>query len=295
MYTDTLFNFTQMIQNKTAEEGADILTSMAASRPFFALDTGVTSDDIYDRCDRIHKCMDLMDNDEDKKCIQRIMYFSAGVMGDSDSVENRFDYVEDLEKTILAFKSSSDPFASHLVAIGPCGIDHDWDSVEYEGRDHDYFDNSTIDDERNLFALQLTLGKKLDMPVIVHSRRGFKDTSDVLKAVKWNKGVIHGYSYSRSELEFFLDLGWYIGFNGEVTYSGKKMFSDMEEIVTYVPKDRILIESDSPYYAPVPLKNTENTPSNISYTYEYIASKRNISTAKLNDYVDKNCQRLFKL
>ncbi|MCR5607027.1 MAG: TatD family hydrolase [Treponema sp.] len=295
MYTDTLFNFWQITENEGIEEGTEILSEMAKSKPSFALDAGIRADDIYARVDRIRDCISAIENDENRRCIEKIIHFAAGIMGDSDSVENRFDYVENLENTINDFKSSDDEYASRLVAIGPCGIDHDWDSVEYEGRDHEYFDSHMVAGERDLFALQLTLAKKLNMPLILHSRKGFKDTADVLKAVKWNKGVVHGYSYSKSDLDFFLDLGWYISFSGSVTYSGKKAALDMAETVSYVPKDRILIETDSPYYAPVPLKNTYNNPNNINYIYEYIAAKRGITASKLSSIVDSNCEKLFSL
>ena len=293
MNSDILFNFTQMINDSGADFGAQILQEMAASKPFFALDSGIKADDIWARAEAVRECLELIENDETKRLARQMIYFSAGIMPDLDAVENRYDYIENLEDTITGFKDSDDDFAEKLVSIGPCGIDHDWESVEYEGREHDYFDHSTISDEKDLFALQLTLGKKLNMPVIVHSRKGFQETADVLKAVKWNKGVIHGYSYSRSELDFFLDLGWYISFNGEVTYAGKKGAADMAELINYVPKDRILIETDSPYYAPVPLKNTANTPGNISYIYEYAATKREMATSKLAAAVEDNCRKLF--
>ena len=67
----------------------------------------------------------------------------------------------------------------------------------------------------------------------------------------------------------------------------------MAELINYVPKDRILIESDSPYYAPVPLKNTSNTPNNISYIYDYVASKRETAASKLAASVEENCRKLF--
>lgn len=293
MYSDLLFNFSQMTQDSGLDFGAQVLAEMAASKPLFALDSGIKADDIWHRVDDVHEAIQLIEDADAQRIANQMMYFSAGIMGDLDSVENRYEYIETLEDTITSFKDSDDEYSNRLIAIGPCGIDHDWDSVEYEGREHDYFDNSTISDERDLFALQMTLGKKLDMPVIVHSRRGFNETADVLKAIKWNKGVVHGYSYSKSELDFFLDLGWYISFSGAVTYSGKKGAQDMADIVSYVPKDRILIESDSPYYAPVPLKNTINTPNNMHYIYEYIASKRNVSTAKLSSVVDDNFKKLF--
>lgn len=293
MYSDLLFNFTKMTQTSDSDFTAQVLTEMATSKPFFALDTGIKADDLWNRVDLVREAIELIDDDNAKRIANQMMYFSAGIMGDLDSVENRYEYIETLEDTITSFKDSDDEFANRLVALGTCGIDHDWDSVEYEGREHDYFDNQTVSEERDLFALQMALAKKLNLPVIVHSRKGFNETSDVLKAIKWNKGVIHGYSYSKSELDFFLDLGWSISFSGAVTYSGKKAAQDMAELVAYVPKDRLFIETDSPYYAPVPLKNTSNTPNNIHYIYEYIASKRNVSSAKLSAAIDENFKKLF--
>lgn len=295
MYSDCLFNFFEISENEGLDRAADILSIMAVKNPAFGLDCGIRQGDIWRRAERIRECIDLLVNEKEQQNIKNMIHFAAGIMPDSDSVENRFQAVEALEETIKDFKSSDDEFADRLVAIGPCGIDHDWDSVEYKGRDHEYFDYSTIEDEKDLFALQLTLGKKLDMPVIVHSRKSFKDTMDVLKAIKWNKGVIHGFSYNQAELETFLNLGWYISFSGTVTYGGKKNFQDMAELVAYVPKDRLLIESDAPYYAPVPVKNHDNTPETINYIYEYIASKRNLTAHRICEIIDKNLSTLFNL
>lgn len=293
MYSDLLFNLTQLFKDSDLDSVSQILAEMASNKTLFALDSGIKADDIWDRLRTFEECLDLIEDSDLKKYASQMIYFSAGIMPDLESVENRYDYIENLEDTITDFKDSDSEFADRLIAIGPCGIDHDWESVEYEGRQHDYFDYKTVSDERDLFALQMTLAKKLNMPVIVHSRKGFKETSDVLKAIKWNRGVIHGYSYSKSELDFFLDLGWYISFSGAVTYSGKKNASDMAEIIAYVPKDRILIESDSPYYAPVPLKNTVNTPANMKFIYDYIASKRGLPSSKLSNLVDDNFKKLF--
>lgn len=295
MYSDFLFNFNKIIEETSLEEGLEILKRMAANQPFFCLDSGIKADDIYSRVKKIKQCLELIDEEdlETRRSITNPLYFSAGIMPDYESVENRFAEVELLENTINDFRNSEDDFASRLIAIGPSGIDHDWDSIEYEGRAHDYFDNQTVREEKDLFALQLTLAKKLDLPFILHSRRGFVETADVLKAVKWNKGVVHGFAYSKSELDFFLNLGWYISFCGTVTYGGKKNFSDMAEVVSYVPKDRIIIESDSPYYAPIPLKSVRNEPAHINYIYEYIASKRGMPKHKLSEAVDKNIQKLF--
>lgn len=296
MYSDSFINFSKLIEEQGQDEALQIFTKFSGYEPSFLIDTGIKADDIWARVQSYRQFLDLFDEETDAKIKQRlsnIIYFTAGIMPDYDSVENRFDEVEKLEATINDFKNSDDEYASRLIAIGSSGIDHDWESADFEGREHDYFDLQTIKDERDLFALQLTLAKKLDMPFILHSRKGFNDTSDVLKAVKWNRGVVHGFAYTQSELEFFLNLGWYISFSGTVTYGGKKNFSDMSEVVAYVPKDRILIETDSPYYAPLPLKNNQNNPVNINYIYEYIASKRNISSRKLSEIVDANFHKLF--
>lgn len=293
MYSDLFFNFSQMSQGADPEYGAEIFARMAKSKPFFAMDTGMKADDVWQRAESIRESLDLIEDEIVQKNARQMIYLSAGIMGDYDAIENRYTYIETLEDTINSFRNSDDEFASRLVALGPCGIDHDWESAEYEGRDHEYFDSNTIAEERDLFALEMTLGKKLNLPVIVHSRKGFRETSDVLKAVKWNRGVIHGYSYEKSELDFFLDLGWYISFSGAVTYAGKKGSQDMAELIDYVPKDRLFIETDSPYYAPVPLKNTENTPLNISYIYDYIASKRHVPVSKMGASIEENFKTLF--
>lgn len=292
MYTDTHFNFFEVTEQLGLEEGALALQKMAAEKPGFAMDCGIKENDIWARAARFRECLDLIEDETQRKTLQNIIHFSAGIMPDADSIENRFDAVTELEETIKNFKSE-DEWGNRLVAIGPCGVDHDWDSVEFQGRSHEYFSNDQIDDEINLFALELTLAKKLDMPVILHSRNAFKQTQDVLKAVKHNKGVVHSYSYSKSELDFFLDLGWYISFSGNITYSGKKAIGDMADLISYVPKDQLLIETDSPYYAPVPLKNQVNTPDNIHYIYQFLASKLDTTSRRLSDIVDRNCEKLF--
>lgn len=295
MYSDLLFNFTKILEENSIEESTDILTRVLSTSPVFIMDSGIKPDDLWSRVKKVTQCLESIEDEKKQHTLKNIIYFSAGIMPDLKTVENRFEAVELLENTIVDFKNSETEFSSHLVAIGPSGVDHDWESERYEGRSHEYFDSDAIHDERDLFALQLTLAKKLDLPFILHSRKGFAETTDVLKAIKWNKGVVHGFSYSQKELEFFLNLGWYISFSGTVTYAGKKNFIDMSEAVSYVPKDRIIIESDSPYYAPVPLKGTKNEPANIHYVYEYIASKRGMPVHKLSEAIDKNLQKLFDL
>ena len=294
MYADSFLNFYLTVQEFGLEEGANIL-SRFGSHECLAIDTGLFADDIWKRAELVSKCLDFFDPEKESNLIRKIkqsIYFCAGVMQNSENIEKGEQTIALLEKNITEFRNSENEFSSHLVAIGPCGIDHDWESSENGGRTHDFFDRSSIIEERNFFEQELLLAKKLDLPVIVHSRKSFQHTMDILRVVKWNKGVIHGFSYSLSELEFFLNMGWYISFDGSITFSGKNK-NEIAEMVSYVPLNRLLIESDSPFYAPIPVKGTVNSPENLKYIYEYIASKRKMQSLKLNEKIQNNRKKLF--
>lgn len=294
MYADSFLNFYLTVQEFGLEEGANIL-SRFGSHECLAIDTGLSADDIWKRAELVSKCLDFFDPEKESNLIRKIkqsIYFCAGVMQNSENIEKGEQTIALLEKNITEFRNSENEFSSHLVAIGPCGIDHDWESSENGGRTHDFFDRSSIIEERNFFEQELLLAKKLDLPVIVHSRKSFQHTMDILRVVKWNKGVIHGFSYSLSELEFFLNMGWYISFDGSITFSGKNK-NEIAEMVSYVPLNRLLIESDSPFYAPIPVKGTVNSPENLKYIYEYIASKRKMQSLKLNEKIQNNMKKLF--
>ena len=90
-------------------------------------------------------------------------------------------------------------------------------------------------------------------------------------------------------------MGWYIAFGGGVTYTKKSRMDEMNELLRFVPDDRILLETDAPYLAPVPLRGTENSPVNVRYTYEFISQRRGVSIKKLCDIVDSNCRTLFNM
>ena len=294
MYADSFLNFYLTVQEFGLEEGANIL-SRFGSHECLAIDTGLSADDIWKRAELVSKCLDFFDPEKESNLIRKIkqsIYFCAGVMQNSENIEKGEQTIALLEKNITEFRNSENEFSSHLVAIGPCGIDHDWESSENGGRTHDFFDRSSIIEGRNFFGQELLLAKKLDLPVIVHSRKSFQHTMDILRVVKWNKGVIHGFSYSLSELEFFLNMGWYISFDGSITFSGKNK-NEIAEMVSYVPLNRLLIESDSPFYAPIPVKGTVNSPENLKYIYEYIASKRKMQSLKLNEKIQNNMKKLF--
>lgn len=149
--------------------------------------------------------------------------------------------------------------------------------------------------EKELFELQLEYAKELNLPIIIHSRDAFEDTLDCIKNAGYDNGIIHCYSYGAEEAKAFLERGWYISFSGGVTYTKKSKMEGMKELLTLVPEDRILCETDSPYLAPVPLRGTLNTPVNVEHTYKFIAEIRGTTPEQLSNTVDENIKKLFNL
>lgn len=294
MYADSFINFLELSSSFSTEEIASFLFRFG-NHECFVLDTGTFARDIFKRVDFIQNCLETFDADEQKNIINKIkqsVYFCAGVMPSFKSIENPVNSVCELENAIKEFKASESDFFNHLVAIGPCGLDHDWTSNNENGRTIDFLDRNTIVDEQSLFEQQLLLSKKLDLPVVIHSRKSFQESMDVLRSVKGCRGVVHGFSYSLSELQFFLNMDFYISFDGTVTFSGKTK-AEIEEMVSYVPLNRLLLESDSPYYSPIPVKGTVNTPENLKYIYEFVSAKRKMQPLKLNEKVQNNFKKLF--
>ncbi|MBR5097125.1 MAG: TatD family hydrolase, partial [Treponema sp.] len=176
------------------------------------------------------------------------------------------------------------------------GLDHHWNPSGVDKRAQDDFDASMVEAERELFMMQLELAKELDLPVIVHSRDAFEETLDCVKESGWGeKCVIHCYSYGLEEAKTFLDLGSVISFSGSATYAKKSQLEEKLALLRYVPNDKLFVETDAPYLAPVPLRGKPNNPTYIEWTYKFIAQARGIETEALCQIVDQNARRFFRL
>lgn len=300
MYSDTHFHFehTTIRDNKDfSVNGAEILSQMAKRNCFFGLDIGTEPDDLLKR----QSCMDTaianMSDTFLADKVRKFVHFSAGIWPSVNDIKERHDSMKVLKETIEQVNKNADDDSLNrkIIAIGECGLDHHWNPSGVDGRCEDDFDQEMYIAEKELFSMQLEYAKELNLPIIVHSRDAFEDTYDCIKNSGWNTGIIHCYSYGAEEARKFLDLGWYISFSGGVTYTKKSKMEAMKELVTLVPEERILLETDSPYLAPVPLRGTLNTPLNVEYTYKFIAQIRGTDHEKLSETVDKNIKELFKL
>lgn len=164
------------------------------------------------------------------------------------------------------------------VAIGEIGLDYHWMS-------------SPKEIQQDFFKAQIELAKKLDMPVIVHDREAHGDTLDILKATK-PKGVVHCFSGSKEMAREIIKLGMYIGLNGVVTFNNARKSL---EVVREIPIERLVLETDCPYLAPVPMRGKINNSSYIPYIAEKIAGVLGMDAQELLDITNENAKGLYSL
>jgi len=167
-----------------------------------------------------------------------------------------------------------------VVAIGEIGLDY-------------YWDNESHDVQKKWFVRQLNLARELDLPVIIHSRDAAADTMEIMKEhAQGLRGVIHCFSYSKELAREYVKMGFHIGVGGVVTFkNGKKL----KEIVEEIPLDRILLETDCPYLAPVPFRGKRNSSLYIPYIAEEIANLKGITYDEVVAQTEQNGKELFRI
>jgi TatD DNase family protein len=165
-----------------------------------------------------------------------------------------------------------------VIAVGEIGLDYYWDTVPK-------------DVQLAVFERQLILANELDLPVIIHDREAHGDTLALLQKHR-PKGVLHCFSGSVEMMEEAVKLGLYIGLGGAVTFkNAKKPLA----VAAAVPADRLLLETDCPYMAPVPFRGKRNDSSLIAYVAQVIAQLRNADAQALVDRCRENANRIFGL
>lgn len=295
MFSDTHFHFRTMTEERGVD-GKEVLSALGERNCFFALDIGTRAHDLLERQACVEKTIDGMEGSLGQKA-RDFMYFSAGIWPDVESIKDRTVQMAVLEKQIELACGCKDGNALNRkpVAIGECGLDHHWNPSGVDGRCESDFDQQVYEGEREMFEMQLELGKKTNLPVLVHSRDAFEGTLECIKNVGYNNGIIHCYSYGLEEARKFLDLGWYIALGGGVTYTKKSKMEEMKELIRFIPEDLLLCETDAPYLAPVPFRGQVNTPVLVEQVYRFISEIRGISAEALSEKVDFNIKKLFNI
>ena len=175
-------------------------------------------------------------------------------------------------------QNSSNP---KVVAIGEIGLDY-YCVKEEEQRAK----------QRLWFNKQMDLAKKLEMPVIIHSRDAAEDTLNTIKLYNNShvKGIVHCYSYSKEIAMEYVKMGWYIGVGGVVTFKNAKK---LVETVEAIPLESIVLETDCPYMAPVPHRGERNSSIFLSHVAEKIAEIKNISVAEVENVTYQNALNIY--
>jgi TatD DNase family protein len=166
------------------------------------------------------------------------------------------------------------------VAVGECGLDY-------------HYDNSPRDAQRATFSAQIAIAAEMKKPLVVHTRDAEDDTRLMIREARTAgaSGVLHCYTGSHGLARFAIDAGWYVSFSGIITF---RKWTD-DDLLRLVPADRLLVESDSPYLAPVPHRGKRNEPAWVSHTLDKLAAVRGDDPQQLGRLTASNTDRLFGL
>jgi len=169
-----------------------------------------------------------------------------------------------------------------VIAWGEIGLDY-------------HYDNSPRDAQRDAFRMQLRLARERKLPAVIHTREAEADTLEILKE-EWKgsnlPGIIHCFTGTRALAEEAVKLGFYISFSGVVTF---KKAEDLRDTAKHLPIEKLLIETDSPFLAPIPFRGRRNEPAYVVETARAIAGLRNLAPEDIGRITSVNFKRLFKL
>ncbi len=184
-------------------------------------------------------------------------------------------YTDEVEEQLR--KLAADP---KVKAIGEIGLDYYWK------------DNAPAEVQKAVFRRQMDLARELKLPVIIHDREAHRDCLDIVKEYPDLKGVYHCYSGSLEDAKILVKLGWMISFTGVVTYKNARKSL---EVIEWLPMDRIMIETDSPYLTPEPFRGKRNDSGHVHYVAETIARVKGLEVEEVVRITTENGKRFFNI
>ena len=172
-------------------------------------------------------------------------------------------------------------FRDKVVAVGEIGLDYYWKEPEPAL-------------QKKWFERQLELAREVKMPVIIHSRDAAKDTLDMMQALHAEEmgGVVHCYSYTKELAREYLNMDFYFGIGGVITFKNSRK---LKEAVEYIPLERILLETDSPYLAPEPNRGRRNSSLNLPHVAQEVARLKGVPYEEVVEVTRKNAEALFHI
>lgn len=213
-----------------------------------------------------------------KRAVEIAKEYESGIYA---TVGQHPDAVSDDVSAIFNEKKFSDLlYSKRVVAIGEIGLDYMDEKVDYEG-------------QKELLKKQIDMALKFEKPIVVHCREAYVDLISILKSYpKLPQGVIHCYVGNLTDAQEFIALGFLISFTGIITFSKT---DDLIDVVKNIPLEKIMIETDSPWLAPVPHRGHRNEPTYVIEIAKKIAEIKNLSLSVIESQTTQNAKDLFKI
>jgi len=221
--------------------------------------------------------------------VEKIINVGANLKSSKDSVELIEDYTniyatvgvhphdvgELEEKDLELLKALAQN--GKVVAVGEIGLD--------------YFKSTTPKDlQKKWFVAQIDLAQELNLPIVIHCRDAHEDVKKILADKKYSKGVLHCFSGDLTDAQYYISLGLHLSFTGVITYT-----KQYDEVIKNIPLECILLETDCPFLAPVPMRGKRNEPAFVKYIAKKIAEVRDISLKEVSNTTTQNAEELFNL
>ena len=221
------------------------------------------------------------DIESSKKAIEIVKKCEAAyaIIGISPDGVKNIKNSNDIEKDIYEIRKIIEN-NKKIVAVGEIGLDYYWNK-----------ENKEL--QKEMFIKQIELANSLDLPIVIHTREAINDTLQILKEnpVK-NRGIFHCCPLNRELVKEALKLGYYISLSGVITFKNTK---NANEIISLIPMEKILIETDSPYLSPEPFRGKRNNCTNVRYVAEKIATVKSKTLEDIAQITNINAKKIFKL
>lgn len=223
---------------------------------------------------------DIRTSEESTRLADQYDFIWAAVgVHPSDAVTS-LDPAQD-EENLAAIAQMADH--KKAVAIGEIGLDYYWI------KDPDQRNRQKV-----WFRRQIDLAREKGLPIVIHSREAAKDTLDIAKEenIREVGGVMHCYSYSREIAREYLNMGFFLGIGGVLTYKNSRV---LKEVVSYAPAENLVLETDCPYLSPVPFRGKRNSSLNLPYVVEAFAQIKGMSQEEVEEITWNNALRLYRM
>jgi len=260
MIIDSHVHFNMILKDKTKSE-EEILRSLKYNNMEFAVQISVEDRDF------------IWSRDFAQRNHEAGIFYTPGIHPSSHATEKELMMLSDFVNTEMKGKSNK-----LLLGIGECGLDY-------------YRMHQTKEMQRNSFEGQIDIAKRHKLPLIIHCREAMDETIQILKDKKCNYGIMHCFAGDSNAAKLVLDMGFVLSFAGNVTY---KKAVELHDAAKYVPLDKLLLETDSPFLTPEPERGKSNLPEMVKHTYKFVANLKKVSLPKLEDSIRENFVRFIR-